>query len=332
MEKITFIDLFAGIGGFRLGMENAGYKCVGSSEIDSHARSMYKKNFNELPKGDITKLNPDDFPKFDVLCAGFPCQAFSICGLREGFNDETRGTLFFDICRILKEKKPHVFILENVGHLKHHDKGRTLEVILNNLIKLGYTVDYKVLNAKNFGVPQNRERIIIIGNLKGYNFNFNKLNMNPVNSMKPFLDSKNTFEILDKSQYTLINEYKKQKRSGLIFRGYLNKKIRKNGVREGTHHLSRVHKQPNRIYSAEGNHPTIPSTETAGRYWIYDEEIVRKLTIDECYRFMGFPDDFKKIGAKTKLYERVGNSICVPMVKSIADGIKSQFFRGIEHD
>ena len=111
-----------------------------------------------------------------------------------------------------------------------------------------------------------------------------------------------------------------------MLRGYLNKKIRNTGVRKGTNHLSRVHKQPNRIYSSEGNHPTIPSTETAGRYWIYDEGVVRKLTIDECYRFMGFPDDFVKIGAKSKLYERIGNSICVPMVKSIADEIKLQFF------
>ena len=200
MGKITFIDLFAGIGGFRLGMEEAGFKCVGSSEIDSHARSMYKKNFNETPKGDITKLNPNDFPDFDVLCAGFPCQSFSICGLREGFNDETRGTLFFDICRILKEKKPPVFILENVGHLKHHDKGRTLKIILHSLIELGYTVDYKVLNAKDFGVPQNRDRIIIIGNLKGHNFNFNRLKTNTINYMKPFLDNNNKFEILDENQ------------------------------------------------------------------------------------------------------------------------------------
>jgi DNA (cytosine-5)-methyltransferase 1 len=187
-------------------------------------------------------------------------------------------------------------------------------------------VDCKVLNAKNFGVPQNRERIIIIGNLKGKNFNFDRLKTNTINSMKPFLDKKGFFEVLDSDEYTLIDEYKKQKKSGLIFRGYRNKKIRKNGVKKGTQHLSRVHKQPNRIYSSEGNHPTIPSTETSGRYWIHNENIVRKLTIDECYRFMGFPEDFIKLNPKTKLYERIGNSICVPMVESIANEIKYQFF------
>ncbi|MDR3222575.1 MAG: DNA cytosine methyltransferase [Methanobrevibacter sp.] len=324
-KKFTFIDLFSGIGGFRIGMENAGFKCVGSSEIDPHARLMYERNFREIPKGDITKLDPSAFSDFDVLCAGFPCQSFSICGLKKGFKDETRGTLFFDICRILEKKNPPVFILENVSHLKHHDRGRTIGLILEKLTKLGYTVDYKVLNAKNFGVPQNRERIIIIGNKYGLNFNFDKLKINSINSMKLFLDENGSFEILDSNQYTLIKEFKKQKKSGLIFRGYMNKKIRKNGVRKNTNHLSRVHKQPNRIYSSEGNHPTIPSTETSGRYWIYDDGIVRKLTIDECYRFMGFPEDFIKVGSKTSLYERIGNSICVPMVESIGTELIHQF-------
>ena len=269
-------------------------------------------------------------PDFDVLCAGFPCQAFSICGQRKGFYDETRGTLFFDICRILEYKKPKAFILENVQYLETHDKGRTLSIMMHSLRDLGYVTNYKVFNAKDFGVPQNRERIIIVGSLEGKRFDFDKIKTeNTVNSMKPFLDSEGDFEFLNPEDYTLIDCYKKQKKSGLMFRGYRNKKIRKTGVREGTEHLSRVHKQPNRIYSSEGNHPTISSTETGGRYWIYDQGKVRKLTLDECFRFMGFPSNFIKVGTKSKLYERIGNSICVNMVEAIAIEVYNQLFNGV---
>ena len=187
-KKLKFIDLFAGIGGFRLGFENAGCKCVFSSEIDDHACEMYELNFGENPRCDITQLNPKDIPDFDILCAGFPCQAFSICGKQKGFYDETRGTLFFDICRIIEEKKPKAFVLENVSNLEKHDSGRTLTVMLSVLSELGYTVVYKVLNARNFGVPQNRERIIIVGNLNGRVFDFTKLKTNTIETMKPFLD------------------------------------------------------------------------------------------------------------------------------------------------
>ena len=148
-EKFTFIDLFAGIGGFRIALESLGGKCVFSSEINEHAISMYKENFGDDSKCDITKLDPSLLPNFDILCGGFPCQAFSICGKQEGFNDATRGTLFFDICRILKEKKPKVFILENVKNLEKHDKGNTLFIMLKALNELGYSVSYKVLNAKD---------------------------------------------------------------------------------------------------------------------------------------------------------------------------------------
>lgn len=158
-EKVKFIDLFAGIGGFRLGFEQNGCECVFSSEIEPHACEMYELNFNENPYCDITTLDPKTIPDFDILCAGFPCQAFSICGKQKGFYDETRGTLFFDICRILGEKKPKAFVLENVFNLATHDKGRTLSVMLNSLEALGYTVTHRVLNARDFNVPQNRERI-----------------------------------------------------------------------------------------------------------------------------------------------------------------------------
>jgi len=329
-KKIKFIDLFAGIGGFRLGFESAGCECVFSSEIDDHACEMYELNFGDNPKCDITKLDSSDVPDFDILCAGFPCQAFSICGKQKGFYDETRGTLFFDICRLLEAKKPRAFVLENVSNLEKHDSGRTLTVMLSALSELGYTVVYKVLNAKNFGVPQNRERVVIVGSREGYAFDYDKLEYNIVDSMKRFLDNKGDFEILPQESYTILNpeHIKKQPKSGLVFCGYRNKKIRTMGVRPGTEHLSRVHKQPNRIYDVSGVHPTLASQESSGRYFIKDGEIVRKLTMDECFRFMGFPENYKKVGRTASLYARIGNSICVNMVKAVAKEVVEQFFKG----
>lgn len=332
MKDIRFIDLFAGIGGFRLGLESIGAKCVFSSEIDEHAIAMYEANFHENSKCDITTLDPSMIPDFDILCAGFPCQSFSISGKQRGFKDETRGTLFFDICRVLSEKKPPYFILENVKNLETHDKGNTLCVMLRELNDLGYSVSYKVLNAKDFGVPQNRERIILVGSSDGRVFDFDNVNKTYVQSMEEFLESEGNFEILAPSEYTLIDSkfVKLQEKSGLIFVGYRNKKTRTVGVREGTLHLSRVHKQPNRIYSSKGMHPTLVAQEKSGRYWILDKGVVRKLTMNECYSFMGFPKDFIKEGKDTNLYERIGNSICVPMVASVAKALKDQFYAEVK--
>ena len=326
MANFKFIDLFAGIGGFRLALESIGGKCVYSSEIDEHACKMYEANFNENPYSDITKVNPKDLPEFDVLCGGFPCQAFSICGKQKGFIDDTRGTLFFDIVRILQEKNPPAFILENVKNLTTHDKGKTLSIMMDTLNKLGYTVNYQVLNAKDFGVPQNRERIILVGNKKGIHFDFDKVVKTESKPMKEYLDKKGKFEYLDKKDYTIIEDkyVKTQPQSGLRFIGYRNKPIRKAGVRPNTEHLSRVHRQINRIYSSDGMHPTIASQEMNGRYFIYDNGKVRKLTINECYRFFGFPENFKKIGKDTQLYERIGNSVCVNMIREVGKEVINQ--------
>lgn len=169
---IKFVDLFCGIGGFRLGIKRASEKlgipakCVFSSEIEKNAVKIYEKNFQETPSGDITKINADDIPDMDILCGGFPCQAFSICGNMRGFND-TRGTLFFDIARIIKSKKPKIIFLENVKNLLSHDRGRTFATILITLYELGYDVEFNLLNSKDFGVPQNRERVYFIGHLRG---------------------------------------------------------------------------------------------------------------------------------------------------------------------
>lgn len=325
-KKFKFIDLFCGIGGFRVALESIGGECVFSAEINDHACKMYEANFGDNPKCDITKLDEKTIPDFDILCAGFPCQPFSISGKKEGFLDKTRGTLFFDIVRILKEKKPKVFFLENVKNLEIHDNGNTLKVILESLNSIGYTISYKVLNAKDFSVPQNRERIILVGSREKKQFNFEKVIKTPSKPMKDYLDKKGAFEYLEKDEYTLIDKQyvKTQEKSGLIFVGYRNKPIRKNGVRENTLHLSRVHRQVNRIYDAKGMHPTISSQEKSGRYFVYHKKKVRKLTMNECFKFFGFPDDFKKIGKDSLLYERIGNSVCVPMIKAIGVEIIAQ--------
>jgi len=321
--KPKFIDLFAGIGGFRKGFEDADFECVFTSEINSACQEVYQNNFGGKVFGDITKIEPKSIPDFDILLGGFPCQPFSISGKKKGF-DDTRGTLFFDISRIIDEKQPKVVVLENVKHLIHHDKKRTFKTIVKTLTSLGYNVSHKILNAKNFGLPQNRERIFIIATKNSY-FKFEKLKTKVPVQLKDFLDEKGDFEYLDKSEYTLIDNPRKQE-TGLIFTGYRNKNTWKNGVRPNTEHLSRVHRQPNRIYSVEGTHPTIPSQETSGRFFIYlpKEDSVRKLTINECYRIMGFPEKFKKHPTIGEQYKQIGNSVAIPVIFQIAKSIKEQ--------
>jgi len=278
-----------------------------------------------MPHCDIVHIHEDDMPDFDILCAGFPCQPFSISGKLKGF-DDTRGTLFFEICRIIKAKEPPIVFLENVKHLIHHDGGRTLSVILEQLKDLGYIVRWRLLNALDYAVPQNRERIIIIAS-KDHAFDFDAHQKADRQILHGFLDANGEFEYLKEEEYTLIENPKVQKQSGLCFVGYRNKSIRKAGVRQGTEHLSRVHKQPNRIYSAMGTHPTLPSQETSGRFWVLlPNGRVRKLTIDECYRIMGFPSDFIRPSRLGEQYRQIGNSVCVPMVEAVADAIKRQYF------
>lgn len=324
-QKPRFIDLFAGIGGFRLAFEQAGYKCVYSCEIDSACQEVYFNNFKDKPQKDITQINIQEIPDCEVLTAGFPCQPFSICGKRQGFED-TRGTLFFYICEIIAVKQPSVVLLENVKHLIYHDNGRTLDTILYSLEYLGYLVDYKILNSKDFGLPQNRERIIILAT-KNKKFNFNNIETNKVvTKLEEFLCKNINFEYLKPQEYTLIDNPKQQP-SGLIFAGYRNDKTTwKKGVRPNTQHLSRVHHQPNRIYSVEGVHPTIPSQETSGRFFIYisKKNKVRKLTVKECYRIMGFSDTFKMHNSIGECYKQIGNSVPIPMIYQLAVQIKKQ--------
>lgn len=324
LSRFTFIDLFAGIGGFRLAMQALGGTCVFTSEWDKHAAETYRVNFGEAPYGDITQAEiKSHIPKFfDVLCAGFPCQPFSISGKMRGFED-TRGTLIYDVFEIIDRHHPKVVLLENVKHLKDHDKGNTLQTILQGLENLGYTATWQILNASAFGVPQNRERIIIVATSSGRTFDFAQLALSRVQvPLKDFLDKEGEFEYLQEP-YTLLAETTRQ-RSGLIFAGYRNKKIRTTGVRPGTEHLSRVHKQPNRIYSTEGVHPALPSQESSGRFYILHEGRVRKMTIRECFRIMGFPEQYLRPSSLGEQYRQIGNSVCVPLIQEVGRQIIAQ--------
>lgn len=329
MKNFTFIDLFAGLGGFRIALESLGGHCVFSSEINSHACTIYEANFGENPCNDITKISEKNIPDFDILCAGFPCQAFSIAGKKKGFED-TRGTLFFDVCRIIKHKKPSVLLLENVKNLITHDSGKTFETIISSLKDLGYQVSFQLLNAKDFGLPQHRERIIIVAVREDFSpqkFQFNLDYLKPY-SLKDMFDKNPLTQryTLRPEEYTIISQEHKLQKSGLIFCGYRHKNIRKVGVKENSLHLSRVHKQPNRIYSFHGVHPTLSSQESSGRYFVYDGIKVIKLTLEDCFFLMGFPSSYIKVGSQANLYNRIGNSVCVPMIQGVMKEILKQFF------
>lgn len=324
-SDFTFIDLFAGIGGFRFALEELNGECVFSSEIDEECAKTYAVNFGEYPKGDITKIDPKSIPDHDILCGGFPCQPFSISGKMRGF-DDTRGTLFFNILEIVKIKNPKVVFLENVKHLKDHNGKKTLKTIIKHLEELGYKTEWHLFNAKDFGLAQNRERLIIIGN-KDKRFDFSKIIKIEPKTIKDILEAEAEFEYLKPAEYTILSKDKwKKQLSGLIFCGYRNKSIRVNGTRPNTEHLSRVHKQPNRIYFIDGTHPTIPSQETSGRFWIYDGKKVRKLTLNECFRLQGFPDTFQKMSSVGSCYNQIGNAVAVPMIKGVGKQIIKQLF------
>jgi DNA (cytosine-5)-methyltransferase 1 len=326
MRSFKFIDLFAGIGGMRQAAETNGGTCVFSSEINRDAASTYEENFGERPHGDITLVDENDIPDHDVIFAGFPCQPFSICGFKLGFED-TRGTLFFDILRIARAKMPSCLILENVKHFANHDGGNTLRVVIASLEEIGYEVSVEVINAVDFGLPQNRDRTIIVASRKG-RFAFDGLKRSKRLPIAAILEKDGEFEFVSPVEYTLLDDsvVKLQKQSGLRFVGYRNRNLRKVGVREGTEHLSRVHKQPNRIYCSTATHPTLAAGETSGRYWILVDGAVRKLTMRECFRLQGFPEGFKPHASASASYRQIGNSVPVPM---IAEVVRSAIEQGV---
>ncbi len=293
-SNFSFIDLFAGIGGIRLGFESVGGHCVFSSEFDEDACITYQANFGEHPAGDITKINAQDIPDFDILLGGFPCQAFSIIGKRLGFADETRGTLFFDIERILREKKPKAFMLENVRNLTAHDGGKTFKIILSHLEALGYTVYARVLNALDYGCCQKRERIIIVGFLEPVLFSF----------PQPCAGKARLQDILETN---VPQKY------------YVRETIRDS-------RLARL-KDPNypKPYISHENiggsitpHPYSAALRAgaSANYILINDE--RRPTEREMLRIQGFPDSYKIVLPYGKIKKQCGNSVAVPVMKAVA--------------
>lgn len=314
----TFIDLFAGIGGFRIALQRLGGHCVFSSEWDGQAQKTYEANFGECPYGDITleatKAHIPD--NFDVLCAGFPCQAFSIAGRRGGFED-TRGTLFFDVADILQRKRPKAFFLENVKGLRTHDKGKTLATILATLRDdLGYFVpEPRVLNARDFGVPQNRERIFIVGfrdDLGIDSFQYPA----PTNSQAVFGDVKESQAVSAKyylsTQYlqTLINHKKRHARKGNGF-GY--EIISDDGVANAIV-VGGMGRERNLLYDHRLTDFT-PQTRIRSEI---NREGIRKMTPREWARLQGFPEEFKIVVSDVSAYKQFGNSVAIPAIQATA--------------
>ncbi len=309
VEKFRFIDLFAGIGGMRLAFEKAGGRCVYSSEWNKYSQQTYFANFGDQPDGDITKVKASDIPDHDILVAGFPCQPFSIAGVSKknslgratGFQDKTQGTLFFDVCRILQEKRPKAFMLENVKNLCSHDKGRTFRIIRESLDELDYEIFYSVLDGQNY-VPQHRERIIIVGfdrerygsNI-GFEFDLHPVMPKPV--MRNILDNQveDKYTLSDKLWTYLQNYANKHKAAG---NGFGFGIAEPNGVSRTL--SARYYKDGSEILIAQpGKNP-------------------RRLTPRECARLQGFPESFKIPVSDTQAYQQFGNSVVVPLMADVA--------------
>lgn len=299
------IDLFAGIGGTRLGFHQTGrVVSVFSSEINKYSVKTYKANFNDVPKGDITKIESKDIPDFDILVAGFPCQAFSQAGKKLGFED-TRGTLFFEIARILKDKRPKAFLLENVKNLTLHDRGNTFKTITDTLKSLDYEVYYHLFKAKDFGVPQNRERIYIVGFDKKQVPNYQSF----VFPTPPKTETK-IKNILDNTvddKYTLSDK---------LWAGHKARKIKNQNNGKGFGYT---------LFSGDDSY----TNTLSARYYKDGSEILisqknknpRRLTPRECARLQGFPENFIIPVSDTQAYQEFGNSVAVPVIHAIAEQI-----------
>lgn len=309
----TFIDLFAGIGGIRIPFQQNKGKCVFTSEWDKFAQKTYRINFGDTPEGDITKISSESIPDFDILLAGFPCQPFSQAGLKKGFSD-TRGTLFFDIERIIKEKRPKAFILENVKQLRGHNKGNTLKTIIKHLKDLDYTVDNDVLRAADFGIPQNRERLFIIGFDKKYykiddDFEFAfpippKIECKVGDILQDTVDEKYTISDKLYEGHLRRKEAHKKKGNGFGFSLF-------NESSSYTSTLSaRYYKDGSEILISQGN-----------------DKNPRKLTPRECANLQGFPKNFRIPVSDTQAYKQFGNSVAIPVVKAVSDKLVNQMFK-----
>lgn len=309
MQGATFIDLFAGIGAFRIALESFGAKCVFSSEIDSHCQDTYELNHGDRPHGDIKQVNASDIPRHDVVVGGFPCQSFSISGDMKGFNDE-RGQLFFDIIRIVKHHKPSMILLENVANLATHDRGNTIKVIKSQLIDMGYHVGFEVLNASDFGVPHSRERIYISAFLDREP-HFPSPPKNPIRLADILLPQAETLE-----QTINIEHYDgyeiDMNACAKADRGVWLSPVRVGKIQAG--------RQGERIYHPNGHSITLSSSgggigAKTGLYYVNEQ--VRRLHPRECARLMGFPDSFKISKSDHQAYRQFGNSLVIDVVQHI---------------
>jgi DNA (cytosine-5)-methyltransferase 1 len=330
--KFTFVDLFAGIGGTRLAYQNLGGKSVFTSEWDKFAKRTYERNFGEVPFGDITKINEKDIPDHDILLAGFPCQPFSIAGVskknslrrKHGFLDETQGTLFFDIARIIKEKRPDAFMLENVKNLQSHDKGKTFQVIRETLEAeegLNYSIYYSVIDGKHF-VSQHRERIFIVGfNREKYkgqeSIDFKSITENP-DKIKYHLYKKQSdkYTLSEKISEILENnpddKYTLSDKLWNYLKDYSKKhKSKGNGFGYGLVDLNGISRTLSARYFKDGSEILIPQKN----------KNPRKLTPRECARLMGFPDNFEIPVSNNQAYKQFGNSIIVPLAEAVGQQI-----------
>ena len=322
--RFTFIDLFAGIGGFRIAMQNLGGKCVYSSEFDVKAQESYLANYGEMPFGDITKPTTKQYipKKFDVLCAGFPCQAFSLAGKRLGFKDETRGTLFFEIEDILRKHQPKAIFLENVKGLAIHDKGRTLKTILEHLDDAGYdVVPLQIVNAMDFGVPQHRERIYILGFKKSLHVDINKFKYPEPQTTG---DNRPKFkDVMEKTvpsvKYYLSDVYvetlkRHRSRHEAAGHGFGYEIIDINGVANAIV-VGGMGRERNLVIDKRLTDFT-PVTNIKGEV---NRDGIRRMTPREWARLQGFPDNFRIVVADASAYKQFGNSVAVPAIQATAE-------------
>ncbi len=296
-SHFKFIDLFAGIGGIRKAFESVGGRCVWSSEWDKAAQDTYEANFGERPEGDITKIEPSAIPDHDILLAGFPCQAFSIIGSMKGFTD-TRGTLFFNIESILREKMPHAFMLENVKQLKSHDKGRTFKVIIQHLQSLGYYVHSTVLNALDFGLPQKRERTFIVGFLDDIEFKFPSPTGREAANLSRILERDEDVDPTLWASHKILE----------------SRRARVNGKTIPFPSIWHENKG--------GNISPLPyscALRTGASYNYLLVNGVRRLSSRELLRLQGFPDDFKIVVSHSAIRRQTGNSVAIPVVRAVAE-------------
>jgi DNA (cytosine-5)-methyltransferase 1 len=316
-SKFKFIDLFAGIGGIRLAYQNLGGKCVFTSEWDTYSKKTYEANFGEVPFGDITKIKEENIPDHDILLAGFPCQPFSIAGVskknalgkKHGFLDETQGTLFFDVARIIKHKRPKAFMLENVKNLVSHDKGKTFRVITETLKELNYSIHYKVLDGKYF-VPQHRERIIIVG--------FNNDVFKGMEDFKFPTLTDTKFKIKDILEHTPNSKYTLTDHLWEYLQNYAKKhKEKGNGFGFGLTDLNGISRTMSARYYKDGAEILIPQKG----------KNPRRLTPRESARLQGFPDSFKIPVSDTQAYRQFGNSVVMPLMQAVGENVVKELVK-----